>query len=58
MFQQDYNPSIGLLTPSLFFCAGVDHGRLDAAMAKELLYGSDVITVLDEVGCKGMTKGV
>ena len=37
---------------------GVDHGRLDVAVAEEFLDGADVVSVLEEVGGEGVAQGV
>jgi hypothetical protein len=37
---------------------GVDHGRLHALVAEELLDGADVVAVHQEVGGEGMAEGV
>src|SRR5688572_14888718 len=36
----------------------VDHRRRDIAVTEELLYGTDVMTALQQVGGEGMAKGV
>ena len=36
----------------------VDHRRADVAVAQQLLDGSDVVAVFEEVGCEGMTEGM
>ena len=37
---------------------GVDHGRLDALVAEQLLDGTDVVPVLKELGREGVSQGV
>ena len=37
---------------------GVDHGGFYVFVSEEFLNGADVVVVLQEVGCEGMTKGV
>jgi hypothetical protein len=36
----------------------IDHGGLHVAVAEKLLDRSDVVAALDEVGRKGMAKGM
>ena len=37
---------------------GVDHGRADIAMTEQLLNGSDIAIVLEQVGREGVTQRV
>ena len=37
---------------------GVDHRRLDVAVAQEFLYGSNVIAPFEQVRCEGMPEGM
>lgn len=37
---------------------GVNHRRLDVAVAKDLMYGPDVMTILEQVGGEGMPEGM
>ena len=37
---------------------GVDHGGFYIFVAEEFLYSADVVTVLEEMGGEGVTKGV
>ena len=37
---------------------GVDHRGLDILVPKEFLYGADVVSALEEVGCEAVAEGV
>ena len=37
---------------------GVDHGGADILMPEQFLNGTNIVAVLEEMGCKGMTEGV
>ena len=37
---------------------GVDHGRLDAPVAEELLDGADVVVIFQQVGGEGVAEGI
>jgi hypothetical protein len=37
---------------------GVDHGRSYLFMAQKLLYGSDIVSILQQMGGEGMAKCV
>jgi hypothetical protein len=44
--------------PRLLEDVGVDHGGLDALVAKELLNGADVVAASEQVGGEGVPEGV
>jgi hypothetical protein len=43
---------------SLVEDVGVDHGRLDILMAQQFLYGANVVAGFEQVGSKGVAKGM